>query len=215
MLAHQEFKLLQVNEISCLMLMAAPAEYGPELQKRIHPCMVGVGPVEAAINTTNVLSMLRADNKLPNLVISLGSAGSATLKQNSIYQACSVSYRDMDASPIGFKKGVTPFVDHAVDVPLSTRVMGVPEAKLSTGAAVISGATYNEINADMVDMETFAILRACQMFNVELLGLRGISDGREELGQYSDWTRYLQELDAKLASILDSLENTLLMQSVT
>ena len=33
----------------------------------------------------------------------------------------------------------------------------------------------------MVDMETFAVLRACQFFGVPLIGLRGISDGAAEL----------------------------------
>ena len=104
-----------------LFLMAAPAEYGAALKSRIDPLFIGVGPVEAAINTTRILSGLAARNALPDLVISLGSAGSARLEQTEIYQAVSVSYRDMDASPLGFEKGVTPFVDHAVEVLLPAR----------------------------------------------------------------------------------------------
>lgn len=192
-----------------LFLMAAPAEYGEALKTRIDPEFIGVGPVEAAINTTRILSALAARNALPDLVMSLGSAGSARLEQTEIYQVISVSYRDMDASPLGFEKGVTPFVDHPVETPLQARIEGVAGARLSTGASVVSGAAYDGIDADMVDMETFAVLRACQMFNLPLAGLRGISDGREDLHHYDDWTRNLHEVDRKLAVILDTLRETL------
>lgn len=196
-----------------LFLMAAPAEYGEALKTRINPIFIGVGPVEAGINTTLALADLKAGNELPDLVISLGSAGSASLEQTEIYQVVSVSYRDMDASPLGFEKGVTPFVDHEVNVPLHPRVKGVAEARLSTGGSVISGTAYNSIEADMVDMETFAVMRACRLFNIPLLGLRGISDGRDDLHHYDDWTRYLHEVDRKLAAILDTLPENLSMNS--
>lgn len=202
-------KLFRHGSLSSLVLMAAPAEYGSELKKIITPVFIGVGPVEAAMNSTDAFARLAAEDALPDLVISLGSAGSASLEQTSVYQVKSVSYRDMDASPLGFTKGVTPYVDHPVDIPLSPRINGVPEARLSTGASVISGAAYSKIDADMVDMETFAVMRACQAYNLPLLGLRGISDGKEELQHYDDWTRYLSELDVKLAAILDDLAQTL------
>ena len=51
----------------------------------------------------------------------------------------------------------------------------------------------------MVDMETFAVLRACQRFDVPLIALRGISDGAAELGHINDWTQYLHIIDEKLA----------------
>src|SRR5690606_19130976 len=113
---------------------------------------------------------------LPDLVISLGSAGSQKLEQCGIYQASSVAYRDMDASPLGFAKGQTPLLDLPPVLKLTT-VPGLATATLSTGANVVSGAAYTGIDADMVDMETYAVLRACQSFGVPLLALRGISDG--------------------------------------
>lgn len=211
MAGHRSTKAEFGKEI--LFLMAAPAEYGEALKARIEPVFIGVGPVEAAINTARALAGLKADKALPDLVISLGSAGSASLEQTEIYQVSSVSYRDMDASPLGFKRGVTPFVDHEVDINLHPRIQGVPEARLSTGGSVISGAAYDPIDADMVDMETFAVLRACQMFDIPLLGLRGISDGREDLHHYDDWTRYLHDVDRKLAGVLDTLPENLVMNS--
>lgn len=189
-----------------LYAMAAEAEYGPDLRARFTPLMTGVGPVEAAVALTRALAGLSVEGRLPDLVVSLGSAGSARLEQTEVYQAVSVSYRDMDASPLGFEKGATPFLDLPVVVPLPLRIDGVPEASLSTGANIVSGAAYAGIAADMVDMETFAVLRACQAFGVALIALRGISDGKAELRHVGDWTEYLGVIDGKLAAVVDRLE---------
>lgn len=190
-------------DMTILYVMAAEAEYGPHLRKRITPLMTGVGPVEAAIAVTRALAMRMS--ALPSLVVSLGSAGSRELEQCGVYQAGSVSYRDMDASPIGFPKGQTPFLDLPPILPLTT-IAGIPVATLSTGANIVSGAGYDGIDAQMVDMETYAVLRACQGFGVPLLALRGISDGAEALSRVEDWTRYLHVVDERLAAAVDLVE---------
>ncbi|MEQ8167232.1 MAG: 5'-methylthioadenosine/S-adenosylhomocysteine nucleosidase, partial [Alphaproteobacteria bacterium] len=66
--------------VSILYVMAADPEYGPRLKARIDPLMSGVGPVEAAIALTRALAEARSGHGLPDLVVSLGSAGSATLE---------------------------------------------------------------------------------------------------------------------------------------
>lgn len=192
-----------------LFVMAADAEYGVFLRTRISPLMTGVGPVEAAVVLTKELARLSSHDDLPDLVVSLGSAGSATLEQAEIYQVSAVSYRDMDASAFGFEKGKTPFLDLPVSVELPLRIPGIPTATLSTGANVVAGAAYQSIDAEMVDMETFAVLRACQSFNIPLIGLRGISDGRHDVNHIDDWTQYLHVIDKKLALAVDSLQTAL------
>ena len=200
------FELKPVAGNSLLYVMAVDAEYGVHLRERISPLMTGVGPVEAAVTLTRTLAELASRGSLPDLVISLGSAGSAGLEQAEVYQATSVAYRDMDASPLGFEKGATPFLDLPVIVDLPLRIPGVKTASLSTGANIVSGAAYETIAADMVEMETFAVLRACQSFGLPLIGLRGISDGKAELKHIGDWTEYLHVIDEKLASAIDALE---------
>nr|WP_298104571.1 5'-methylthioadenosine/S-adenosylhomocysteine nucleosidase [uncultured Shinella sp.] len=204
------FALKTVGTKRILYVMAANPEYGPHLKARITPLMTGVGPVEAAVQLTLALCHLAADGNLPDYVVSLGSAGSATLEQTEIYQAISVSYRDMDASPLGFTRGATPFLDLPVEVPLPVRIPGIPAARLSTGANIVSGAAYAGIDADMVEMETFGALRACQAFGVPLIGLRGISDGKAELTHIGNWTEYLDVIDEKLAAAVDRLEAAML-----
>ncbi|MFZ2100552.1 MAG: 5'-methylthioadenosine/S-adenosylhomocysteine nucleosidase [Oricola sp.] len=187
-----------------LYVMAVDAEYGPHLRQRFAPLMCGVGPVEAGVNVARAL----ASGK-PDVVVSLGSAGSRLLEQAEVYQVASVSYRDMDASPLGFEKGRTPFLDLPAEVELPFRVEGLPSVRLSTGANIVSGVAYDLIDADMVDMETFAILRACMAFDVPLIGLRGVSDGAADLHRYDDWTQYLHVIDEKLAAAVDRVEAAL------
>ena len=188
-----------------LFVMAADAEYGPHLQSRFRPLMTGIGPVEAAVVLSAALAGMDAASRLPDLVISLGSAGSRVLEQTGVYQAASVSYRDMDASPLGFAKGETPLLGQPRVVKLPWRAPDLPVATLSTGANIVSGAAYDGIDAEMVDMETYAVLRACQLFGVPLIGLRGISDGASELKHVGDWTEYLHVIDEKLAQAVDRL----------
>jgi adenosylhomocysteine nucleosidase len=188
-----------------LFLMAADAEYGDALRARILPLRTGVGPVEAALATGIALTTLAAAGRLPELVVSLGSAGSRRLEQGTVYQVSSVSWRDIDASPLGFPRGSVPFLDHPVETPLPTPVDGLPAARLSTGGNIVTGAAYDSIDADMVDMETYAIVRACTLFGLPLVGLRGISDGAADLRHYDDWTALLPALDAHLATAVDGL----------
>ncbi len=190
---------------SVLFVMAAEPEYGPHLRARFRPLMTGVGPVEAGVALGGALAGLAAAGQVPALVVSLGSAGSRVLEQASVHQVASVGYRDMDASPLGFERGVTPFLDLPGVVALPHRIPGVPAARLSTGANIVSGAAYDGIAAEMVDMETWAVLRACQRFGVPLIGLRGISDGASDLRHLRDWTDYLHVVDERLAAAVDTM----------
>jgi adenosylhomocysteine nucleosidase len=189
-----------------LYVMAADAEYGPHLKARITQLMCGVGPVEAAVVVAAELGRLKASDALPQIVVSLGSAGSAQLEQAAIYQATAVSYRDMDASVLGFERGVTPFLGLPATLPLGPRIPAIAPATLSTGGAIVSGSAYDAIAADMVDMETYAIKRACDRFALPLVAIRGISDGDSELREIADWTQYLHIIDERLAAAVDLLE---------
>lgn len=185
-----------------LFVMATDHEYGPELRRRIEPLVTGVGVVEAAAATADALARLAEP---PDLVVSLGSAGSRRRPVGEVFQISEVSWRDMDASPLGFARGVTPFLDIAPVQPLATPLADWPTATLSTGSDIVTGAAYDRIDADLVEMETWAVLRACQRAGVPLMGLRGVSDGPTELTGLLDWTDLLGLLDQRLAAAVDAL----------
>ncbi|MFN4061538.1 MAG: 5'-methylthioadenosine/S-adenosylhomocysteine nucleosidase [Paracoccus hibiscisoli] len=195
-----------MSDPSVLYVMAAEPEYGPALRARITPLITGIGPIEAAVQLTAALAAMA---ERPRLIVSLGSAGSARLAQTQVYQVGAVAWRDMDASALGFARGCTPLLDLPRVVPLPHRIPGLPVASLSTGANIVSGPAYAAIAEEMVDMETFAHLRAAQHFGIPLIGLRGISDGTEELRGLSDWTQYLEVIDDRLAQAVDLLQDAL------
>lgn len=191
-------------------VMAALPEYGPHLQKIIDPLITGVGPVEATLHLSCALADLAARAALPDIVVAMGSAGSNRLEQGEIYQVSSVRYRDMDASPLGFEKGATPFLDLPPVLELPIRLKELPPASLSAGADIVSGtAAYEAQGADMVDMESYGYWRACQTFGIPMIGLRGISDGAADLKHYDDWASALVEIDRRLAGIIGRLEDLL------
>lgn len=195
-------RLERYGVVTVLPVMAAPAEYGEHLRARIDPLMTGIGPVEGAVALT---AALEARGEAPDLILSLGSCGSRVLDHAAVYQASSVAYRDMDASALGFEKGVTPLLDRPAVLPLPCPIPGVPSARLSTGGNVVSGAAYDAIDAEMVDMETWALVRAAQTFGLPLLALRGVSDGKAELTGLHDWTSTLHLVDENLAQAVDGL----------
>ena len=193
--------LKSVGDKSLLYVMATDAEYGSELKQHFAPLICGVGPVEAALNTAKFFA-----GSKPDCVVSLGSAGSNRLEQAHVYQVSHVSYRDMDASAFGFEKGVTPFADFPATIELSPTSAKLTQASLSTGANVVAGDAYSAVDADMVDMETWSIKRVCMDFGIPLIGLRGISDGAEPVSEYSDWTRFLDVIDQRLAEAVSTIE---------
>lgn len=203
----RDWTLSSFGPKTALCVMAAEPEYGPALRARIRPLITGVGPVEAAAGVAHALALLQAESALPDLIVSLGSAGSRTLDHARVYRVASVSYRDMDASALGFPKGETPYPRLPAVLPLADGPTALPIARLATGASVVSGTAYDAVDADMVDMETFAVVRAAARFGVPVIGLRGVSDGRTDLSELSHWTNALAEIDLRLAEALDLLHD--------
>jgi len=189
--------------VSILFVMATEQEYGSELKKRISPLITGVGPVEAAAATAGTLATLEVKADLPDLVFSLGSAGSRNLEHAEVYQLASVCYRDMDCSPLGFEPGLVPFLGEPAVIEIRHQIPGIAAASIASGASIVSGVAYDGVAADMVDMESYAVYRAARRFGVPMIGLRGITDGKTELSRYEDWADYLEIVDGKLANDID------------
>lgn len=194
-----------IDGISILTLVAAQSEYGQQMANyAINPEFIGVGPIEATFNTTKILMQKQFDHRLPDIIFSVGTAGSHYLKQSELYQISSVSYRDMNAVAFGFEKGVTPFANYPATFNLPILFNDMPTASIATGASIInkqgcSGISFADIHADCVDMETYAIARVAYGFNIPVIGLRGISDGNENSNGIASWEEYLHIIDEKIA----------------
>ena len=87
----RDWALSRFGPRAVLCVMAAEPEYGPALRARIRPLITGVGPVEAAAVVVHALAELKAEGALPDLIVSLGSAGSRTLDHARVYRVATVS----------------------------------------------------------------------------------------------------------------------------
>ena len=111
------------------------AAYMTSSLRMLMPLMMAMEPnppPPAALAMAVTLDRMAQAGTLPDLVVSLGSAGSRVGMLGEVYQVASVSWRDMDASRLGFTKGVTPLIDHPVDIPLVTP-LEIRALRLSTG----------------------------------------------------------------------------------
>ena len=202
-----------INGISILTVIAAKAEYGAMMAKTIlEPKFIGVGPIEATFNMTKILMEKQQNNELPDIIFSIGTAGSNSLHQAELYQITSVSYRDMNAVAFGFDKGVTPFAEYPVKFELPILFKDMPTATLATGASVIdtqgtAGISFADIDADCVDMETYGVVRVAHDFKIPVIGLRGISDGLHDSKGVISWEEYLSIIDTKIAAFYDRIHN--------
>ena len=70
---------------------------------------------------------------------------------------------------------------------------------------MLKGADYGALDADLADMETFAVLRACQRFGIQAIGLRGVSDGDDDDPGIDGWTKRLGVLDKLLADAVEQI----------
>jgi adenosylhomocysteine nucleosidase len=82
-------------------------------------------------------------------------------------------------------------------------------ARLPAGGGIVSREAYNCIDADIVNMEMFGLMRACQCYRIPLLAIRGISDNRGEVTKFSFSTVYLDIIDDKLASGINTVFRSL------
>jgi adenosylhomocysteine nucleosidase len=201
------------DEVTALVVMATPHEYGEHLKGlRVTPFITGVGPVKAATSLTYALCALGPQR--PDIILNLGSAGSATLDMGAVYRVSETRYRDMDAEAFGFIKGQTPFSPHPPIIKMVPLLKDLPSATCSTGADVVSDHT--KTGTDMAEMEYSALNEVAMGFGMALMGFKGISDGQAPLnGTLMDWTQLLPIIDQNLARVVTYLKTELMTGHIT
>jgi adenosylhomocysteine nucleosidase len=205
------------QRVTALVVMATDHEYGPHLKALgIKPLITGVGPVHAAIELTYALVKLAHGEpaRRPDVIINLGSAGSATLEQGAVYRVSHSAYRDMNASAIGFPKGQTPFSPHPVRIETAPIMPDFRCASCSSGADVVSD--HGTTDADLADMEYSALNEVAMKSGIPLIGFKGVSDGEKPLtGQLAQWTELLPVIDRHLAEAVIDLKTRLARGEIT
>ena len=102
-------KFLKTNT---LIVVALEDELPRILVKNWRVIYTGIGKVNAVIETS-----LAVEEKKPDFIINFGTAGSSREKIRGHHEVTHFKQRDIDLSPLGFDKGITPF-DEISDISL-------------------------------------------------------------------------------------------------
>ena len=135
----------------------------------------GVGKINASIRTLEIIR-----DYSPTQVINYGTAGSLNKKLKGLVEVTQFFQRDMDATPLGFKIGQTPY-DEIEEINFG-----------STGYSCGTGDSFvtqtPKLKTDLVDMEAYAIAKICYLKDIKFKCFKYISDNADE-GANDDWIK--------------------------
>ena len=162
-----------------LVAMALPAEAAGRFEAAgIAVLYTGVGKVNAAIAMTRRLACYAHAGEKPPLVLNFGTAGSLRHAPRTLVACRRFVDRDMDATALGFAHGTTPFDELPPMIEVPVQVPGLPDAICGTGDSFSTHAGVHAV--DVVDMEAYAIAKACRVAGAEFACAKFVSDGADE-----------------------------------
>lgn len=172
-------------ELAPLVVIALELE-GQGLFERedIEVLYTGLGKVNAALSLAKKLATLRAQGALPSLVVNFGTAGSRSFATASLVACREFVQRDMDVTGLGFALGETPFEALPAKLSFPPVFSALPEGVCGTGDRFETGAAG--LACDVIDMEAYALAKACLAESVPFACAKYISDGADESAA-GDW----------------------------
>ncbi|MBT3261119.1 5'-methylthioadenosine/S-adenosylhomocysteine nucleosidase [bacterium] len=187
------------------------------LQYKLYLVITGVGKANAVYGLSKII------DKVPRIFILGTSGGLNAEKIGALYLSLEFVEHDMDASGLGFPKGVTPF-DDIKDVVISnysrqtvTQIKNICQKlnlALNFGRTisgdqflanpVLSTQKRTAFEAQLVDMESAAIAKICKKEGKKVLALRYIADNANHDSCIS-WTENVQTSSEIFNQILEGL----------
>jgi len=159
--------------------MALPAESAGRFEKHdVDVLYIGIGKVNAAIALTRRLARFRREGQWPPLVVNFGTAGGITVPPRTLVSCRRFVDRDMDVAPLGFPPGETPFDELPAMLQFPCCFPGLPEAICGTGDSFATRA--QRVACDVVDMEAYALAKACRIEGAQFACAKYVSDGADE-----------------------------------
>ena len=150
-------------------ILIALKEEAPNMSKWDNVFFTGVGKVNASIKASALIEKYK-----PSTVWNFGTAGGITV-ESGIHEITNFVQRDMKCCEMGFEVGQTPFEK---DIVIN---FGEDNGMCcSTGDNFVTDTSLLDIVADVVDMEAYAIAKACQYHNVNFKCFKYISDSANE-----------------------------------
>jgi len=138
----------------------------------------GVGKVNAAITLTRRLAREQAAGRAPPLVVNFGTAGSHRIPARTLVACRRFVDRDVDVSALGFGPGETPFDPLPAVLEFPARFAGLPEAVCGTGDRFAT--TAQAVACEVVDMEAYALAKACRIAGADFACAKYVSDGADD-----------------------------------
>ncbi|MEI6712730.1 MAG: 5'-methylthioadenosine/S-adenosylhomocysteine nucleosidase [Verrucomicrobiota bacterium] len=172
------------------LILIALSDEAPTLAKLPNVFQTGVGKVNAGIAAAKLIERYR-----PRRVWNFGSAGGITVG-SGLHRCSRFIQRDMIVTALGFAPGQTPFEK---DIQLD---FGHPGLICSSGDSFVTSSDL-AIPADLVDMEAYALAKACKTTNTEFHCYKFISDQANETSDH-DWRTNLHLGEPLYMDLLNS-----------
>ena len=159
-------------------ILIALEQEAPNMAEWENVFFTGVGKVNAGITAARLI-----EKHQPETVFNFGTAGGVSVS-SGIHEIKSFIQRDMMCCELGFEEGQTPFEEESIisfgDV--------VSDMCCSTGDNFVSDTSVLDIIADVVDMEAYAIAKACKQAEVNFKCFKYVSDQADENAS-KDWEK--------------------------
>lgn len=173
-------------------IIIALEQEAPDLVEHPNVFFCGIGKINAAIAAAQLIERYR-----PRRVINFGTAGGITVG-SGLHEATRFVQRDMQCQGLGCQPGETPFESRGVI--LETNHAGLI---CSTGDNFVTDPDL-EITADLVDMESYAIAKACVTASTEFLCYKFVTD-QANPDAYHDWNHMISAGQSHYIKVLESL----------
>jgi adenosylhomocysteine nucleosidase len=173
-----------------IVLLALPEE-APALVNHPNVFFTGLGKVNAAIVTARLI-----ERHSPTRIINFGTAGGITVG-SGLHQATRFVQRDMNCAALGYAVGCTPY--DSLHIILDTGA----GLTCSTGDDFVTDPVLT-IPADLVDMESYAIAKACHLSNTEFVCFKYVSDQADTTASL-DWQQQVSQGEQYYISKINEL----------
>jgi adenosylhomocysteine nucleosidase len=187
-----------------LVVMALAAESDGVFEAAGVPVLYcGVGKVNAAIALTRELSRYAQGRQPWPLVVNFGTAGSRAHAAGSMVACHEFIQRDMDVRGLGFALGVTPFDP----VPAALRFTPVFThlATAVCGSGDSFATVQSEAPCDVVDMEAYALAKACWLAGAAFVCAKYVTDGADH-GAADDWQNNVHKAAAEFLNLYRTVQ---------
>ena len=168
-----------------LVVMALREESQGEFERAGVPVLyTGVGKVNAAHALTRRLTELRAAGAAMAHVVNFGTAGSNVHPTGTLLCCRAFEQRDMDVTPLGFARGVTPYDESPARIEHAVMIEGLQVGVCSTADSFETGG--HTVAADVMDMEAYALAKVCWLEQVKFSSVKYVTDGADHAAA-ADW----------------------------